>query len=176
MAYEELPLGIDESVWKDLDSKEQEIAKTLASWDLSFLEGDRLSRHGLKSTYTHGHVIVELKKFLLIKVLRSPHPMGCFSETVAACWHAFILDTMRYEEFCQRLYGKTIHHRPSNYGRGENDNTIWISIYHEWFGKFPEVWKLDINGREIPGYERAMNVEGNVASNDMDSDDGQYAM
>lgn len=174
MAELDPPLGFHEAAWNDLNAKEQELAVRVAEWDLEFLTGDRLSRHGVSSTYIHSSILVELKKFLLVKIIREPHPLGCFGEMVAAAWHAFILDTQRYEQFCQELYGKTIHHKPSNYGEGVMDNSLWIGIYHEWFGKFPEVWKLDINGREIPGFERGMNVEGNIASSDLDSDDGAF--
>lgn len=174
MADGELPLGFREEAWNDLDDDEKKRSQIVSEWDLAFLAGDRLIRHGISSTYIHESVLYELRRFLLIKILRDPHPLGCFGEMIAAAWQAFILDTQRYESFCYELYGKTIHHKPSNYGEGVKDNTLWISIYHEWFGKFPEIWKLNIDGKEIPGFEHGMNVEGNISSDDMDSDDGAF--
>ena len=174
MAQSERLMGFQQRAWDDLSDDERSMVKKVAGWDMKFLAGDRINRMGVISTYLHESIIVELKKFLLIKILREPHPMGCFGEMIAAAWHAFILDTQRYEKFCTELYGKTIHHKPSNYGEGVQDNSLWISIYHEWFGNFPAVWKLSLSGVEIPGFEHGMNVTGTVSSNDMDSDDGAF--
>ena len=174
MAGIENPLGIGVSAWRDLTDMDRAHAERVAAWDFDFLIGDQLKRHGVADTAIHKSVLLELKRFLFIKICREPHPLGCFGPMVAAAWHAFILDTQRYEEFCQSLYGRTIHHKPSNYGEGVLDNSLWISIYTEWFGKFPKVWKLGLDGQEIPGYEYGMNVQGNVVSSDLDSDDGAY--
>jgi hypothetical protein len=38
------------------------------------------------------------------------------SQTVDAGWHAFILHTRDYAEFCQRVAGRFIHHRPNDPG------------------------------------------------------------
>jgi hypothetical protein len=35
------------------------------------------------------------------------------SQTVDAGWHAFLLHTADYAEFCQRVAGRFIHHRPN---------------------------------------------------------------
>jgi hypothetical protein len=169
-------LGFIDSAWRDLKEEEQVKVKAISKWDLTCLTGDQLIRQGFQARHLHDSAVQELKKFLCIKVLRDITPMGCFGPPVAAAWHAFIMDTQRYEEFCHRIYGKTIHHKPSNYGSGVMDNTAWISVYHNWFGPFPQIWKMNLGGEEIIGYEQAMNVVGNVTSSDMDSDDGAFAM
>nr|VFK21548.1 MAG: hypothetical protein BECKLFY1418C_GA0070996_10967 [Candidatus Kentron sp. LFY] len=168
------PLGFNESAWNDLEDGEKEKVTKIHDWDFSFLTGDQLLRHGVCERCIHDDATNELKRFFAVKVLRDIHPMGCFSQVVAEAWHAFILDTQRYEEFCSVVYGKTIHHIPTNYGKGVMDNSVWMSVYREWFGDFPRVWKLDKEGKEIPGYEHAMNIEGNIVSSDMDSDDGAF--
>lgn len=38
--------------------------------------------------------------------------MAMPSHAVDALWHAFILDTHAYAEFCQRAFGRMLHHRP----------------------------------------------------------------
>lgn len=35
------------------------------------------------------------------------------SKAVDALWHAFILDTCSYDQFCRRAFGHMLHHRPS---------------------------------------------------------------
>ncbi len=170
------PLGFTEEAWSDLTAEERHKAAYIQDFDLRSLSGDRLQRHGISNRLTHDAVLLEVKRFLCVKVLRDPTPMGCFGLSVAAAWHAFILDTQLYEEFCANSYGKTIHHKPSNYGVGVQDNTVWMSFYRTWYGKFPSLWKVDLDGQEIPGIEFAMNVTGNVPGSDQDSDDGAFAV
>ena len=170
------PLSIESKALDAFTEEEKKKIKLLAEYDLTFLEGEPSYRMGIVERRLHNDAIVELKKFFAIKILRDIHPLGMFSPLIAGVWHAFILDTQRYEEFCTKLYGETIHHIPGGGKRNEIDNSIWISVYHEWFGKFPPVWKMDKNGNEIPGYEYLMNVEGNVNASDQDSDDGAFSL
>ena len=170
------PLGCKSNAWDDFSVEERRTISIVEDWDFGFLAGDQLLRHKVADRHMHDEACEELKKFFLVKILRDPHPMGCFGPVIAAALHAFILDTQRYEEFCAKTYGKTIHHKPSNYGKGVLDNTTWMAMYREWFGDFPRVWKMDLNGQEIPGFEHSMNVAGNVSSADMDSDDGAFAV
>jgi hypothetical protein len=51
------------------------------------------------------------------------------SDMVDIGWHAFILYTSEYAEFCQRVAGRFIHHSPSdeegvNYGTGNIARTV----------------------------------------------------
>jgi len=172
MANQDLPLGIKEEAWEDLDENKKAKLKLIANWDLSFLEGVPLFRQGVIRKEYHRPSIEELKKFLAIKVIESPKHMGMFGAMVVASWHAFILDTIKYEQFCNEVYGKTIHHVPG--GKPVDDTTIWLSIYHAWFGKLPPVWKLDIGGTEMPGMETRMNVKLSCDEDHLDSDDGAY--
>ncbi|TBF80817.1 hypothetical protein [Rhizobium leguminosarum] len=174
MENPQLPMRFLKDAWDELSERDRARAELVAGWDLNFITADQLVRLGLQPRDWDDEAKFELKRFLTIKVLRDPHPLGCFGQIVAAVWHAFILDTQRYAEFCDKSYGKLIHHKPNNYGEGVADNAIWISIYHEWFGLFPAVWKIDLVGMEVPGVEHAMNVEGQVSSANMDSDDGAY--
>ena len=166
------PLKMLNEAWKDLSKTQKEKLIAIEEEDFSFLIGEQIFRQGVINKRHHIEAVEELKKFLAIKILKEPHPLGMFSPIVAAAWHAFILDTIKYESFCKKHYGKTIHHIPG--GGAHIDNSIWMSMYREWFGLFPPVWKLDIGGTEIPGYEHSMNVEGNLDSGDLDSDDGAH--
>lgn len=170
------PLSINQKPFVDFSENEKKKLKKLHDYDLSFLEGEPSYRMGIVERRLHHDAIEELKKFFAIKILRDIHPLGMFSPLIAGVWHAFILDTQEYEKFCTKLYGGTIHHIPGGGKRNEIDNSIWMSVYKEWFGSFPPVWKMDKNGNEIPGYEYMMNVEGNVNASDQDSDDGAFAL
>lgn len=129
-------------------------------------------RSGISKKIHHVTAIDELKKFFAIKVITKLGGMGVFSPIVAETWHAFILDTRKYEKFCKVIYGKLIHHVPG--GGPKATNKPWMAVYREWFGDFPYIWKLDLSGAEIPGYEHAMNVVGFMSQKDLDSDDSKY--
>lgn len=65
-------------------------------------------RHGLIPL-----VELEFKRFLSLRLL-FPNPDFAFSPTlpVDLMWHCLIIDTMRYFEICNNLYGEYLHHRP----------------------------------------------------------------
>lgn len=168
----ETPLGINQNVFKSLTAKEKKIIKIIDGADLSFLVGEQLFRSGISKKIHHVTAIDELKKFFAIKVITKLGGMGVFSPIVAETWHAFILDTRKYEKFCKVIYGKLIHHVPG--GGPKATNKPWMAVYREWFGDFPYIWKLDLSGAEIPGYEHAMNVVGFMSQKDLDSDDSKY--
>jgi hypothetical protein len=60
--------------------------------------------------------IVEQALIFLVACARYPDGHLSPSETVDAGWHAFILHTADYAEFCDRIAGRFIHHRPSDPG------------------------------------------------------------
>src|SRR5438874_735658 len=39
--------------------------------------------------------------------------LGMFSTAVDKIWHAHILNTPRYEQFCIAIFGRMIHHAPN---------------------------------------------------------------
>ncbi len=117
--------------------------------------------------------VIELKKYMAIKILYSPHPMGMFGAVVVAAWKSFILHTEIYHQFCNATYESYIHHVPAGFREAES-NSSWIEFYHKLFGEFPTVWFLDLSGNEIPDVAHSANVMRDVRFGDMDSDDGAY--
>lgn len=172
MPNDGLPLGFREQAWNDLSSTQKSKVSLISEWDLNFLIGDLMSRQGVSDRNLHSDAVNELKRFFAIKVLADPHPLGMFGPVVAAAWHAFILHTQQYAKFCQEVYGGIIHHIPGG-GSGQ-DNSRWMSIYREYFGDFPTIWKLDKSGGEVPGIGFRMNIIGEPLALDMDSDDGAF--
>src|SRR5579872_344224 len=39
--------------------------------------------------------------------------LAMFSDQVDKIWHAHILNTLRYEQFCMTIFGRMIHHVPN---------------------------------------------------------------
>jgi hypothetical protein len=44
----------------------------------------------------------------------SQRPVGMPSRVVDDAWHAFVVDTRAYEDFCRRAFGAYLHHTPRN--------------------------------------------------------------
>jgi 8-oxo-dGDP phosphatase len=57
--------------------------------------------------------MVEQALAFLVACARNPGSHLSPSERVDAGWHAFVLHTREYAEFCSRVAGRFIHHRPS---------------------------------------------------------------
>jgi hypothetical protein len=63
-------------------------------------------------------------------------------------WHQFILFTAQYLDFCQRFFGRYIHHSPSNAPETENEIAVPVASfamfrerYQELFGSsLPDIW------------------------------------
>jgi anti-sigma regulatory factor (Ser/Thr protein kinase) len=73
--------------------------------------------------------IVEQALSFLVACARYPDGHLSPSETVDAGWHAFILHTADYAEFCQRVAGRFIHHRPSGPGEAVSEQqAIGVTI------------------------------------------------
>ena len=56
----------------------------------------------------------ELKRYLSLSLVKNKNDVGTgmYSKDVDNLWHAFILFTMEYSEFCNTYFGHFIHHKP----------------------------------------------------------------
>jgi hypothetical protein len=67
---------------------------------------------------------------------------------VDEAWHQFILFTAQYADFCQRFFGRYIHHSPSNAPNVEDPKqrpvasfAMFAERYEELFGSpLPDIW------------------------------------
>lgn len=66
------------------------------------------------------HYEREYKRFLVLLV-KYPEKTIAPSKMVDAFWHAHILDTMKYADDCQRVFGYFLHHYPYFGMRGDED-------------------------------------------------------
>jgi hypothetical protein len=55
-------------------------------------------------------VLPEYQRFMALS--SAYRGLGMFSEQVDALWHAHILNTLRYQEFCAQVIGRFVHHLP----------------------------------------------------------------
>jgi hypothetical protein len=69
---------------------------------------------------TAGRVVEQALAFLVACAL-NPEGHLSPSEKVDAGWHAFLLHTREYADFCTRVAGRFIHHHPTGPGEVPND-------------------------------------------------------
>lgn len=67
---------------------------------------------------TADRIVGQALAFLQVCAL-NPDARLAPSKTVDAGWHAFLLHTRGYSEFCHRIAGRFIHHRPDE---GDNED------------------------------------------------------
>ncbi len=95
---------------------------------------------GWKLEYTK-IVAEEYKKFLLL-CLKNPNSAIVPAKPIDEFWHFHILDTLKYQQDCENIFGYFLHHFPYFGMRGEEDksnlNSAWqdtLSLYKNTFGK-----------------------------------------
>lgn len=102
------PLGLKEGV-----EVHQSVLETLAYIEAFDLEGDDEFATIVKRL-KYGGATLEFKRFLALPLI---YPGGqelpfVPSLPLDSLWHAFILNTPRYREFCERVYGRYLDHVP----------------------------------------------------------------
>ena len=54
----------------------------------------------------------QLRFYFTICWKKAPKTVAMPSRLVDVCWHTFITDTRNYQQFCDAVYGKFLHHMP----------------------------------------------------------------
>lgn len=89
--------------------------------------------------------IAECKRYFALAAL-GYGPLGMSSTEVDAVWHASILDTPRYREFCLAVFGRPLDHCPA-YPSEPVAVDAWlrfVEAYREVFGtSLPTIWGDD---------------------------------
>ncbi len=82
--------------------------------------------------------VEEYRKFLMLCII---YPEKSIVPTVEAdeVWHMHILDTVKYHEDCNSIFGKYIHHIPAYQEVFENE-------YSETQILYAEAFKVDLSG------------------------------
>ena len=62
------------------------------------------------------------------------------SRVVDQVWHAHILFTQEYTEFCNRIIGTYVHHQPTTTSVVKQGVREFGEIYESYFGPQPKLW------------------------------------
>lgn len=107
------PLGIKDDVFAKLDDEQRATLQYIEEFDLS---------SELRSAVEEGDVEEdeveaaerETKRFLALASLQDVEGRRLGpTRKVDALWHAFILNTEAYHDFCMKVYGEMLHHVPA---------------------------------------------------------------
>lgn len=129
------PLGMKDEIYDGLAKEQRETLAYIEELDLSeelraVVANEDIDRDQRRSTER------EFKRFLAIAYLPAPEgerPGGDEGEgrvllgpsrQVDAVWHQFIVNTRAYHEFCERVYGRYLHHNPAADGRQAMNNAL----------------------------------------------------
>lgn len=126
---------------------------------------ERLMKDRIVDTISEGEQLFdEVKRYLVLSELNRDVILGMYSARVDEAWHAFILYTTEYSDFCDRFFGKYLTHAPKNApgtnataqcGRAELTFDGFREKYETFFGEpLPDVW---YNERSIISTRRVFN-------------------
>jgi hypothetical protein len=83
----------------------------LEEFDLWFVE-ERVARDGSIAPDEIGRAMLEFRRYIALKLIGFPE-LAVPSDAVDLVWHAFLLFTRDYSEFCDMLGWGFIHHTPT---------------------------------------------------------------
>lgn len=84
----------------------------------------------------------EFKKYLKLIILGHKN-IAMTSRSVDLIWHQFILFTKEYHEFCNRFFGRYLHHVPETESRpikSEDKNKIFDAYANVFNEEAPQIW------------------------------------
>lgn len=85
-------------------------------------------RHQLTKEYPYlkqsqlDTVIETLLQFFVVCKAANGEAVRMPSKVVDAAWHAFLLDSLRYHDYCQHVFGRYLHHHPDKVSNNDNRN------------------------------------------------------
>ncbi|MBB5206387.1 hypothetical protein HNQ51_003733 [Inhella inkyongensis] len=113
-------------------------------WRLNFISQAQLPRSVLTqlqqahpdwSAADRERVADGLRQYFRICARASGRFVAMPSKAVDAAWHAFILDTRAYASFCQRAFGRMLHHTPAeSLPKGQSTRHLHQGLRRAWLG------------------------------------------
>lgn len=98
--------------------------------------------------------VMKYRRFLKL-IATHPEQAIVPSKEIDEVWHTHILDTRKYAEDCQKIFGFFLHHFPYLGIRGEEDKQDWMEnfmttcdIYKDYFGE--ELQALSSESGQLP--------------------------
>lgn len=112
---------------------------------------ERLVNDRVVDNADEGHeLFAEILKYLVLCELNRDVVIGMYSARVDEAWHAFILYTTEYTDFCRRFFGRYVGHAPKNAPQADTDDHLSQAeltfaefrerYQHTFDERLPDVW------------------------------------
>lgn len=101
-----------------LYKNDKTIRRFLRMYDVSLKEAQDIFKETLKYLYLCAYTENKRKEYANLPSLAITFQILVIDEM----WHAFILNTRDYQEFCNTYFSEFVHHPPSVYGRNRDTN------------------------------------------------------
>lgn len=85
-------------------------------------------------------LFLEAKKYIVLAHSDDTKIWQMHSLRVDEAWHQFILFTAQYADFCQRFFGRYIHHAPSNAPKLEKARATPVASFAEFRARYEELF------------------------------------
>lgn len=124
------------------------IWESINALDLNFLKG-KIQEDPMSNGWTEedaDRAIQSFKRFFYLAGMNDDSVGVVPTKAIDCVWHAFILHTKAYERTCRDLFGRFVHHDPSDSSKEdkallkegfENTKTRYESIFLEPYGSLP---------------------------------------
>lgn len=125
-----------------------------------------------KQDWSIDHALSVEKQYraFLILHLRYPNKIHVPTKSIDAFWHTHILDTRKYMDDCNMIFGHYLHHFPYLGMRGEDDAQLWEASFKETISLFEKEFGIKIGKqRTQAGLCAAACSDGDTCSSDCNS-------
>lgn len=85
---------------------------------------------------------IERYKMFLCLIYLYPNQAIVPTREIDIVWHFHILDTCKYAEDCERLFGYYLHHNPNFIAEDEVDNLVFVEGFNNTVALFAECFGI----------------------------------
>lgn len=86
-------------------------------------------------------LFTEVKRYLVMSAATTDATVGMCSARVDEAWHAFILYTHQYANYCRRYFGRYVGHAPKNAPTQTGDGRVRAELgFPEFCGRYEELF------------------------------------
>lgn len=136
-----LPLGLIDA--SQISQEEMAVLRRIEEYEFPYVK-ERVLEKNLIPADLVDEVITEFRRFFALMFLcRGQNKnLAVASEEVDEVWHAFILFTRLYLQFCKATTGYYVHHLPrtSHTPLKPGGNQNLREAYQKYFGELPKIW------------------------------------
>ena len=117
------------------------LAVDALAFEAPFLLEKLLKERIAETTQEADALFSEVKKFIVLARSDETKIWEMYSLRIDEVWHQFVLFTAQYIEFCQRFFGRYVHHSPSNAPKSEAENSLPVASFDMFRHRYEELFK-----------------------------------